>query len=289
MSKFREIVLKAIIEAEETKDQNMLTEDLGSWARAALLGGALALGSINPTDAKTNYDALHTNHEITARREHGGQGYLAVAKDNYGGYSYGKEQLSTERRGNKPSTFDFFLKYTQEHAPQIYNTLIKAGGQPAAYRGDQNFISTWKKLAERKDFQQVYDGFILNTQIIPVYDRMDNTGDERLDRVTTWGSTDNAIQAAIKSMIIQHGPNGAYNMIKEIMRVHNPKDKAEFLQHLYSIRTIKFPKYKKRYAGEYKDLKKYLGSGTSKILLTKQDNQKKDNLATLIDKIQQQV
>lgn len=269
MSKFTEIVLQARKEANKTRKQNMLNEDIGSLVRAIFLGGTLVLSSMNPVDAKTNYDNLHTNHEITAKREHGGKGYLAIGKDSYGGYSYGKEQLSTERRNNKPSTFDFFLKYASENSPRYYNILVKAGGQNAAYKGNSHFISTWKKIASHKKFQELYDSFILNTQIVPVYERMDKSGNVRLDKVTTWGSNDNVIQAAIKSMIIQHGPNGAYNMISEIIRVHNPDTKIEFLQHMYSIRTLKHPKYKKRYAGEYNELKNHLNSGNSKILLSK--------------------
>lgn len=287
MSKFEKIVLQALKEAEETRIENMLNEDLASWARAAMFGGALALSSMNPADAKTNIDALHNNHEITAKREHGGKGHQAIAKDSYGGYSYGKWQLSTERRDNKPSTFDFFLKYARENDTQIYEELEKAGGQPAAFRGDKKFIETWKRLADLDNFQILYDDFLLQTQIIPVYNRMDNSGSDRLDRVTTWGSEDNAIQAAIKSMIVQHGSTGAYNMIKRVMEAYNPDTKEAFLQKIYTYRISKFPAYKRRYNAEYADLKRYLGSGTSKIVLAK--NKNGNNLNQLIDLIQNQV
>lgn len=244
----------------------MKNEDLPSICRVLSLTLFLILGNQNIAQAKTNYNALHTQHDIIAKRECGTKGYQAISKDNYGGYSYGKWQLSTERRKNRPSTFDFFLKYTQENAPYIHDKLIKAGGQPAAYIGKPEFIETWKKLAERQDFQKIYEEFLLNTQIIPVYDRLDNLKDKRFDKVTTWGSTDNAIQAAIKSAIIQHGSGGAFGIIYNIMTIYNPTTKEQFLKKIYDYRKDRFPRYTNRYIAEYKDLNKYLSSGNSKIV-----------------------
>lgn len=259
MTNFKNIVLNAIKEAEKLGFKNMLHKDFAPW----ILCLPLIFCSINPTNAKTNYNALHNNHEIIAKYEDGGKGYQAISKDNYGGYSYGKWQLSTNRKNNKPSTFDFFLKYAKENTPFIYNALEKAGGQPAAYSGNKFFIKTWKVLANTKEFQQTYDDFILHTQIIPVYKRLDEN--KNLDTVTTWGSENNAIQAAIKSTIIQHGSGGAYGIIRNIMEINKPKTKEAFLNDLYKYRANRFPKYKNRYISEHKELKKYLASKESII------------------------
>ena len=263
MPKFEEIVLKAYKE-QQTRTDQMLNKDIESWTKIAVISGYLILSSVN-VSAKTNYDALHTNHEIIAKYEHGGKGYSAVSKDCYGGYSYGKLQLSTWRKNNRLSTFDFFLKYVQVKSPRTYHLLNSVGGQPAAFRGDKRFIKVWKQLASKSDFRLLYDNFIHDTQIKPVYQRMDKSQNKRLDKVTTWSSTNNAIQAAISSTIIQHGSGGAYNIIRNIMTNRNPQTKEEFLANIYQYRKQHYPKYAVRYNKEYRDLKTYLNSKRSNI------------------------
>lgn len=264
MTNFEFVVLNAIKEAEETRIKNMLCKSL----RIIILALVLYFISINFVYGKTNFDNLIETDEIIAKYEHGGKGYQAISKDNYGGYSYGKWQISTNRKNNKPCTFDFFLKYVEEKSPNIYKTLEKAGGQPAAYKGDEKFIKTWLKLAENKTFQSIYDSFLLDTQIIPVYTRLDKVNNENLDRITTWSSNNKAIQAAIKSTIVQHGSGGAFGIIKNVAEIYKPKSQEEFLDKLYSYRTMRFPRYKSRYKSECKELKEYLLSEESNIKIT---------------------
>lgn len=209
------------------------------------------LSNINIVQAETNYKALHLNHNIVAKYENGGLGYKAIGKDSYGGYSYGKWQISTQRSKNGLSTFDYFIQYVKNKNIIIYNKLQNAGGYKAAFCGDAKFIKVWKELADNKDFQNIYDNFILDTQIIPVYKRLD---DNNYDELTTWCSTDNVIQAAVNSTIVQHGPNGAYRIIKNIFSLNNIKDKKKFLTKLYNYRKEKYSKYKRRYMAEYNDL-----------------------------------
>ena len=118
------------------------------------------LGYINTAKAETNYEALHLNHNIVAKYENGGFGYKAVSKDSYGGYSYGKWQISTKRSKNGLSTFDYFIQYTKNKNIIIYNTLQNAGGYEAAFCGKSIFIDTWKNLANNRNFQILYDNFI---------------------------------------------------------------------------------------------------------------------------------
>lgn len=254
MTNFESVVLNVHKEAGKTRIENMLKKDL---AYVGLVLG-LIFSSSNETNAKTNYEALHSHHDIIAKYESGDKGYEAIVKDCYSGYSYGKWQISTYRKNGKSSTFDFFLKFIQENNNALYNRLVKAGGYNSAFKGDKRFIETWLELASNKEFQNVYDNFLLTTQIIPVYKRLDKTNNERLDLVTTWGSSDNVIQAAIKSIIIQHGSGGAFGMIRNVMEIYNPKTKEEFLNKLYVYRTNRFPKYKSRYDKEYNELKRYL-------------------------------
>lgn len=218
------------------------------------------------TRAKTNYESLHTGHNIIAKYECGKQGYQAISKDGYGGYSYGKWQISTQRRNNLPSTFDFFLTYLKDKNYKYYDILIKAGGYEAAYAGNTYFIKVWKRIANQKSFRNSYDRFLLEKEIIPVYTRMDKNGNINFDKITTWASEDNAIQAAVKSTIIQHGQGGAYKIFQEVCFKEKNFTKEKFLKKLYAHRLNKFPKHKRRYHAEYNDLQNYLLSGKSIII-----------------------
>lgn len=261
MSEFRKLV-------EESVENIELDEGIGSVIRNGLLGATMALGSMQGADAKTDPEMLRSGaHSVTAQYEHGGKGYKAIVKDNYGGYSYGKEQLSTRRlnKNNANSTFDAFIKYAGKKAPYIKKALDTAGGWQAAYRGTPTFKAAWTKLADQKEFQQVYDDFILDTQVLPVFNRMDQATSVDLDKITRWGSQNSAMQAAIRSAIIQHGRDGAFKMICDVVKAHNPANMGEFIRDLYKKRAAKFPKYKSRYTAECDDVIEYLKSKDSNI------------------------
>ena len=266
MSEFRKLV--EAVQVEQACGEDILDEGWGDVARNALLGATVALGSMQGADAKTDPELLRSGaHQVTAQYEHGGKGYSAIVKDNYGGYSYGKEQLSTRRLNSKKanSTFDAFLDYAGKKAPYIKKQLNDAGGWQAAFKGTKEFKDAWLKLANQKEFQDVYDDFILDTQVIPVFNRMDQATSVNLDKITRWGSQNGAMQAAIRSAIIQHGRNGAFNMIKDVVKAHNPANMGEFIRDLYAHRTKKFPAYKSRYTNECKDVIEYLKSDASNI------------------------
>lgn len=281
MSKFRTLV-------EEVITEQQLDEGIGSVARNALLGATLALGGMQGANAKTDPEMLFTTgHNVTAKYEHGGKGYSAIVKDNYGGYSYGKEQLSTRRVGKAPSTFDAFIKYAKDKTPYIAKKLEKAGGWQAAYKGTPEFKKAWLELADQKEFREVYDDFIMETQVLPVYNRMDQAKTVNLDKITRWGSSNGAVQAAIRSAIIQHGRSGAFDMISNVVKAHQPANMGEFIRDLYAYRIKKFPKYKNRYSAELKDLIDYLKSDQSNIEVGygKKPGQSGYQLDQLIDKI----
>ena len=206
----------------------------------------------NIAQSKTNYSMLSNDHEVVAKYEHGGKGYSAISKDCVG-YSYGKWQISTKRVKNHKSTFDLFLNYLKEHNISYYNELQKAGGYDNAYLGTENFKNAWKKISKQKDFQKIYEDFILETQIKPAYKKFDTNED--LDNVTTWGSENETVQAALHSVIIQHGIGGAYKLVKNTMSIYKPETPEDFIKCLYSYRTNKFKMYKTRYKNEYADLK----------------------------------
>lgn len=195
---------------------------------------------------------LSNDHEVVAKYEHGGKGYSAISKDNVG-HSYGKWQISTKRVGNYKSTFDLFLIYLKQHNANYYNQLVKAGGYDNAYLGTKNFKNTWRKISKEEKFQEIYDNFILETQIKPAYKKFDTN--KNLDKVTSWGSENQTVQAALHSVIIQHGIGGAYKLVKNTIIIYKPETPEDFVKYLYDHRTNKFKKYKTRYKKEYSDLK----------------------------------
>ena len=202
--------------------------------------------------AETNYSMLSNDHEVVAKYEHGGKGYSAISKDCVG-HSYGKWQISTKRIDNHKSTFDLFLSYLKQHGLNYYNELQKAGGYDNAYLGTETFKNAWKKVSKEEKFQEIYEEFILETQIKPAYKKFDTN--KKLDDVTTWGSNNMTVQAALHSIIIQHGIGGAYRIVTNTINIYKPKTPEEFLQFLYDYRTQKYSKYKTRYKNEYADLK----------------------------------
>lgn len=210
--------------------------------------------SLSPKQAlsKTTYSMLSNNHEIVAKYEHGGKGYSAISKDCVG-YSYGKWQISTKRRNSHKSTFDLFLFYLKEHSHKYYSTLTKAGGYDNAYAGNETFKNAWQKIAKEKEFQKVYDNFILETQIKPAYKQFDKN--KQLDTITTWGSCNPTVQAALHSTIIQHGIGGAYKIISNVANLYKPKTPEEFVDALYDYRIKNYGKYKTRYKKEHLELK----------------------------------
>lgn len=235
----------------------MLKKDMGLFL-CTFIFSFLIICSTKEVNAEPNYNILYNKESLVAKYEHGGKEYQAIGKDSYGGYSYGKWQISTKRYDEKPSTFDFFLKYTKKHSPTFYKQLEEAGGYKGAFFGKKDFIKVWKALALNKEFQLIYDNFIIDTQIIPVYERLNNSKDIKLIQINDWGLKDEVIRAALESLIIQHGSGGAYNMIKIIINDYNPETKEMFLKYIYEYRKKRFPKYKKRYNLEYAELNQYL-------------------------------
>lgn len=247
------------------ENRNTVQEGFSDTIKGLTLGALLATCLINPALAQTKINNIETNHPVIAKYESGEKGYDCIVKDNYGGYSYGKYQISTERRDGKPSTFDYFMKYAKEKDPNIEYHLRKAGGWEAANKGDKAFRDKWCQLTYRKDFQDVYDGFIKDKEFLPVYQRMDNASHKTFDKITNWASNNKAVQASIHSAIIQHGKNGAFKLMKRAVETRKINKPEDFIKALYDVRASKFPKYKARYAAEYKDVSKYFKNKEAKI------------------------
>jgi hypothetical protein len=250
---------------KDTLKGNQINEGVGDALKGMSIGALLATCLINPAYAKVIVDNIEAHHPVVAKYESGKKGFDCVSKDNYGGYSYGRDQISTQRKDGNPSTFDYFMKYAKKYDSNIEYHLRTAGGWDAAFKGDPHFISEWCKLTFRKDFQDLYNNFMKHNEYIPVYQRMDRNGNKTLDKITTWASENKAIQAAINSAIIQHGKDGAYQMIKKIVKAQKITTPEQFLKALYKARTTKFPQFKTRYKDEGKDVQNYYKSPESSI------------------------
>jgi hypothetical protein len=249
------------------KNKNkQVNEGVGDMLKGMTAGALLAMCLINPAYSKTIVDNIQTHHPVTAKYESGDKGYDCIVKDNYGGYSYGKDQISTERRNGNPSTFDYFMKYAKEKDPNIEYHLRKAGGWEAANKGDKAFINKWREMTYRKDFRDVYDGFLKDREFVPVYNRMDSSN-AQMKKITNWASNNRAVQAALHSTIIQHGKNGAFNLIKKASNSGAINTPEQFIKKLYDCRSKKFPKYKSRYKNECSDVLSYLKHGDTKIAM----------------------
>ena len=247
------------------KNRHNIEEGLSNTIKNMTLGALLATCLINPALAQTKINKIQTDHPVIAKYESGKKGYDCIAKDNYGGYSYGKYQISTERRDGKPSTFDYFMKYAKEKDPNIEYHLRKAGGWDAAHKGDKSFRDKWCEMSYRKDFQQVYDGFIRDNEFLPVYQKMDNASHKTFNKITDWASKNKAVQASIHSAIIQHGKNGAFKLMKAAIETNKINKPEDFIKAIYDIRIAKYPKYKSRYKSEFADVSKYLKNKEAKI------------------------
>lgn len=281
MSRFRLLVEEAKAESvilTEEVDLEALDEGLGKMARNALLGASLAMGGMQGANALTNPDNILAHpSEITASYENGNKGYQAHSKDSYGGYSWGNEQISTNRfdQPNKPcSVFDEFLKFAGKNPKTAYiqKRLNDAGGWKAAFNADQKFVDAWNKLANTEDFQNCYNNFMRETQVLPVFNRMDQATITPMGHITDWGSKNHAVQAAIRSAIVQHGRVGAFDIMQDVIKKHNPQNPEDFVKRLYQRRMEKFPKFKSRYNSEKEDIVAYLNDDASNL-----DNASKSN------------
>ena len=96
--------------------------------------------------------------------------------------------------------------------------------------------------------------------ILPVYNKMATSNNKSINKINQLSKNNYIIQAAIKSIIIQHGKNGAFRMLETIS--DEIKDEKTFLNALYQYRITKFPKYKKRYIAEYNELIRHLNTNT---------------------------
>lgn len=259
----KEVEIKNFINV--LQKSNYMSEGVIDKLKTLSLGALLATCLINPAYAEIVADNIQVHHPVVAKYESGKKGYDCVAKDNYGGYSYGNYQLSTERRNGNPSTFDYFMKYAKKKDPNIEFHLRKAGGWEAAHKGDKAFIDKWCELTYRKDFRDVYDGFFKEEEFMPVYKRMDKSPVDWMKKVTDWASNNKATQAALQSAIVQHGKGGAYDLIKTVLKGKKKISEEEFIKELYAERAKQFSKYRTRYKNECADVLKYLNSDESKI------------------------
>ena len=83
MSEFRRLVEQ--VKLEQACGEDVLDEGWGKTLGTLATAAAIGMGGMQGADAKTDPEALRSGaHSVTAKYEHGGKGYAAIVKDNYG-------------------------------------------------------------------------------------------------------------------------------------------------------------------------------------------------------------
>lgn len=202
--------------------------------------GIAASGSSSPTSdpapaqsARSSADSREIG-SLSARFESGENGIATIGYDDRGGTSYGMYQIAS-----RPGTMRSFLDYLQEKAPRMAARLRAAG--PANTGGRNGAMpNVWKQLAseDAERFAALQRDFIQQTHYLPAIEEIrDRTG-------INLGAQPQAIQEALWSTAVQHGPKGAANIFcKAISRIAKPGQEVQakdLVNAVYSSRGRQF-------------------------------------------------
>ncbi|MMZ47355.1 hypothetical protein D1872_89990 [compost metagenome] len=151
----------------------------------------------------------------------GNPGTIANNKGDIGGASYGSYQIATNT-----GTMNSFLKFVQKTDPKTYKAL--SGKKP----GSSAFNSAWKSLAAKdpKGFEELQHKFVEGTHYQPaVASVLKATGlDVR--------SRSKAVQDALWSTAVQHGPGGAERIFKNA-KINPVLSDDEIIKRIYKERA----------------------------------------------------
>lgn len=139
--------------------------------------------------------------------ESGNDGAAAIGYDRVGGTSYGTYQIAS-----KPGTFERFLDFLDERAPEWASTLRQAG---AANTGSTQggVPDAWRAIAaeDGAGFGALQREFIGRTHYSPVLDTIKQlTG---LDE----SHLPAGVREALFSTSVQHGPSGASQLVEQAL------------------------------------------------------------------------
>lgn len=155
----------------------------------------------------------------------------AIGRDNTGGWSYGTYQIAS-----RTGTLRAFLDYLARTEPyRAFGTsLLLAGGEAAALRGDAQFVQTWKQLADDDDFSRAQHDFIQATHYEPYLRAVRAATAMALDLT----NRSHALKDVAWSVSVQHGA-GATGLLVRPWTALAPADRNDdykLIQGIYADR-----------------------------------------------------
>lgn len=155
----------------------------------------------------------------------------AIARDSTGGWSYGTYQIAS-----KTGTLRAFLEYLGRTEPyrRFGTGLSLAGGEPAALRGDAQFVQTWKHFAEDEAFSRAQHDFIQASHFEPYVRNVRQQTAAALDIARR----SHALKDVAWSVSVQHGA-GATGLFVRPWTALLPTDRHDdykLIQAIYADR-----------------------------------------------------
>jgi hypothetical protein len=162
---------------------------------------------VNLTDARARLSASAAAGgelgSLSAQYESRGD-YTTIGFDRTGGHSYGRYQIASNT-----GAMQNYLNFIRTRNPDLYNTLMAAGGDAAARRGDANFQSVWRSAMANEENSRTQHEFAREDYFNPVAaDVSARTGLDVTQR-------SRALQDALWSTAIQHGAGGGAQRVFE--------------------------------------------------------------------------
>lgn len=166
---------------------------------------------------------------FVASRESGKDGSRAVGFDANGGTSYGKFQISS-----KAGTFDSFIKWLDGNGYEGVASELRSAGDPDSGSRDGTVPNAWRALVESAAItDEMQERFIRETHFDPAMRGAP-------DGLREAAEGNNALQAAIFSTAVQHGPAAARRLMHKAWD-GSDGDPDTFLYLLYEERKTQFP------------------------------------------------
>ena len=192
-------------------------------------------GSGTGTPPQSNYsssvdlpeDGNYRLGTLSAQYESGREGPVAIGWDSTGGWSYGQYQLAANT-----GAMGEYLSWAQTHAPQVYESLQRAGGDSSARNGTETFKQTWQTL--------MADPVAAETQHEYIANKYYGGGLRSIQRRTgvDLSSRSPIVGDVIWSTSVQHGPGGCARIFERAFQslgTTNPSD-AAIIEAVYNER-----------------------------------------------------
>ncbi|MEZ0329749.1 MAG: hypothetical protein ABWK15_09405 [Dissulfuribacterales bacterium] len=179
---------------------------------------------------QTNILTASSPGRISAYFESGTNGPGIIGFDSMAGTSYGTYQIAS-----RPGTMNEFLQYLQERAPAYAARLKQAG--PANTGGKTGRMpAVWQQIAaeDPAGFERLQRDFIEQTHYLPACQAItERTGLRVEDQPIP-------VQEAIFSTAVQHGPQGAANIVERALKNRKTASSQAIVQTIYTERMKRF-------------------------------------------------